>query len=558
MKCSLVDRFKWCKDLEVLDKTDEYDNKYCIFHAPAKVKGISVKEYHQVISNRFIESHIKNVLCDFSGTIFTGNIEFRKLFSITINIPIDFSDSVFLGNIDFSNVNFHHNVIFRQTKFVGKVSFRNCIFNTNKMIDFSNCEFRKEVTFKNSKFVGGVSLLNVYFDQSCDFSNAILNGARVINSDFKSEVKFTKTIFLSSGNTNFSRSKFSSKTDFDSCQFGSSAIFNRVVFDGDINFEESIFERKSSFYLSTFKGPSLFNRCRFFRKSIFQKAQFDSNAFFKNLQCKSILDFSECILYNADFSYTKTISSNFSNSSIRGLILFSGDTFTQTANFRNMRITGNIKFDGVNLVESEFLDTDLRKIDFINCKFPTKHNRQVLYDEIILDDSKEISKIKKLELSYRYFKQKNKIESDEVSASNWHYGEKEMFRKSKSIRRYNPVSLSNLYWISSGYGERPARAGIVLLAIFLFFFTSIITAGLQKVNYVDNQNVPNKITWLEMSDPNVAFTVLITTLQYITFSRDIDYLPYNNFGRLIIIIIHLIFPLQFALLALAIKNRFRR
>jgi len=44
--------------------------------------------------------------------------------------------------------------------------------------------------------------------------------------------------------------------------------------------------------------------------------------------------------------------------------------------------------------------------------------------------------------------------------------EKEMFRKSHPLRRFLP-SISTLYWLSSGYGERPVRAEIFLLLVLI-------------------------------------------------------------------------------------------
>ena len=77
------------------------------------------------------------------------------------------------------------------------------------------------------------------------------------------------------------------------------------------------------------------------------------------------------------------------------------------------------------------------------------------------------AKINKVETLYRMLKQKYKEEHNDPEVSQWHYGEREMYRKGSRFRRYFPLSISNLYWLSSGYGERPARASIVLLCLVL-------------------------------------------------------------------------------------------
>lgn len=132
----------------------------------------------------------------------------------------------------------------------------------------------------------------------------------------------------------------------------------------------------------------------------------------------------------------------------------------------------------------------MRNVDFKNCNWPEKYGRNILFDEIkLFGENKDIFKgslyeilingwcgfkkdiacdkneIKKVELLYRRLKQKYTDEHDWPEVSNWHYGEKEMFRRSNLWRRFFPLSISNLYWLSSGYGERPVRAGGTLVCL---------------------------------------------------------------------------------------------
>ena len=212
-------------------------------------------------------------------------------------------------------------------------------------------------------------------------------------------------------------------------------------------------------------------------------------------------------------------------------------------NVGNLKIENKIKFEGVNLSKSSFLGSDLYLIDFTNPIWPKKYGRNVLFDEIklfnITDDKgrdiqdaekipegifdkfkqqyeqifnslkrrfegnlfeifkrewngfkKDISFEKeivhKVEILYRTLKRKYKEEHNEPEVSNWHYGEKEMFRKGNLFRRYFPISLSNLYWLSSGYGERPVKSGIVL---FLLLLGISVLFGLTGIRATDHTNI---------------------------------------------------------------------
>ena len=55
-------------------------------------------------------------------------------------------------------------------------------------------------------------------------------------------------------------------------------------------------------------------------------------------------------------------------------------------------INEKMSFENVDLTKVYFLDTDLRKIDFINCTWHKKHGRgrNRLYDEIMLFEKRKI------------------------------------------------------------------------------------------------------------------------------------------------------------------------
>ncbi|MBF0541489.1 MAG: hypothetical protein HQK91_08585 [Nitrospirae bacterium] len=107
------------------------------------------------------------------------------------------------------------------------------------------------------------------------------------------------------------------------------------------------------------------------------------------------------------------------------------------------------------------------------------------------------------------------------------------------------VNVSTLYWLSSGYGERPVRAGIFLGFLIIIFSFFLESAGLKPLNC----GIP-KISLFN--------NIILTVLQNAIYYKEPDYVPVGLLGKWIILLIKTIIPLQFTLLAFAVRNKFRR
>ena len=101
------------------------------------------------------------------------------------------------------------------------------------------------------------------------------------------------------------------------------------------------------------------------------------------------------------------------------------------------------------------------------------------------------------------------------------------------------MSLSNLYWLSNGYGERPVRAGIGL--IFLIIILSVLTS----------------MSGLKPPEEGFA-AIILNTLQYATLQKATLLEPVSLTGAYLKLLTQILIPLQTALFALAIKNRLKR
>jgi len=345
-------------------------------------------------------------------------------------------------------------------------------------------------------------------NQICDFSGTI----------FEWEISFRKVQFKA--------------TDFSNATFSERSNFEDATFSGSANFSGAAFSKRVDFFRATFSEEADFSGTTFSNWADFRTAIFFKNAFF-------------------------------SNSKFLGQTSFNGETFLDNGNFQNVFINEIIRFEGVSVKKVTFLDTDLRKMDFKYCKWENVRGRFVLYDEIQIWSKrdyreKEYGKITKVEILYRSLKQKSITEKDKAAASNWHYGEHEMFRKANLFRRFFPFSISFLYWISSGYGERPFRAGITLL--FLIFTISVIF-GITGIKPINEKESSKEISIIGKDNkPNFHNfgKALLATIQFVTLEGNPKFVPATLIGEYLKIAATIIVPFQGALFILALRNRYRR
>jgi uncharacterized protein YjbI with pentapeptide repeats len=492
LPCCVAEILGWCKDLPVVGYKDEKGNEYCVFHAPKGKKGVSLAEFNNLIFNRINEIINLNKLPCTSG---------KK-----INRSCDLSGTIFEGIIGFNQFN-----------------------ETNPLpeIDFSYAVFGRTVFFK-TKFGGKANFSYALFCQKADFSGA----------------------------------EFTGKADFSYSIFFEEAIFSKTVFS------DALFlwgEKRKEAGAVDIIGS--FGKCM--GKDLLKKLK-----------------------ENTDF--------------------FSKRLFFDEGDFTGINIKGRVVFESATLEKISFIDTDLKEIDFINCKWTKKSGRDLLYDELkvfeklkkerkerglihwlkhvamelrlVVKDRKmfpeligqkqlrlkerfrgnlfeilrrelsrlknclflENDEIKKVEILYRTLKQKYKEEHNEPGVSNWHYGEKEMYRKGSRFRRF---FLSNLYWLSSGYGERPVRSGIVLFLLIIGISVLFGLTGIKPI--MDNGSVIEIKKWADIWN----LDYLKATIEYATLESKPNFIPGNWFLK---IAAKLLIPLQAALFALAVRNRFRR
>lgn len=197
MPCCKCSEFGWPFQQDVT-YTDEAKKDYCLFHAPAEHKGMSVEDFNEQVFKRIndytlmIETPEAGEFCDFSGTIFPGEISFKAYGEDNPLPGIVFSEAMFSSTSSFGGASFSALADFREAIFGGMAYFRAATFNNRTGF--------QAATFKGTAF----------------FDAATFSGSAI----------FQATTF--SGKANFRAATFDGQTDFEQATFGDRANFKGV------------------------------------------------------------------------------------------------------------------------------------------------------------------------------------------------------------------------------------------------------------------------------------------------------------------------------------------
>lgn len=629
MPCCKSEQYNWCGDLPVVDYRDGRGWEYCIFHAPQGEKGVALDEFNDQVFTVINEAKENEENCDLDGTVFEGTIDFR-CFNKDNSMPdicfleahfreeANFYGTHFSEKANFFGVQFSGDVIFSDARFSEQAFFTNVKFNKN--VFFEGVQFDGLTNFSDTQFGGGAFFQRAQYGGEAIYSSAYFSeGAYFSDTQFSEEAHFYKAQFC--GDTKFNQvrfggevsfyearfrevsfhdARFSEEVSFYKAQFSLAVDFLRVKFNGEVNFIRVIFIKNVGFYearfseatlfiKAQFRGETEFSLTQFSGKVEFYQTQFSGHAGFYGVQFSDVAYFfnaqfsGKAVFYDARFSGEANFREaqfyemvSFDGTQFSGVASFSEETFYKESLLTRLNINGTMNLENVSLCKVSFLNSDLRKIDFINCTWIKKHGRNRLYDEIMFLEEQQNSKKKhgedneisiiaeqlkgwikskviinkgkmnKVETLYRMLKQKYKEEHNDPEVSQWHYSEREMYRKGSLFRMYFPLSISNLYKWSSGYGERPVRAFLVLLSLvfsisFLMWYVGFVA--------------------LPKSDSSSGvFAFILNTLQYVTFQKTPIFEPKAGsvLGGYLALFARVLIPAQTALFVIAIRNRFRR
>lgn len=212
-----------------------------------------------------------------------------------------------------------------------------------------------------------------------------------------------------------------------------------------------------------------------------------------------------------------------------------------------------------------FKKSDLNTLAIGDCEWPNRLGAE----KYRTGYSVYFASLLECEELYRAMKQRAAEEHDQPQVSRWHFREKLMqlmalinnkqshtflevienqssrwparakaWFKLFTLPPYLPkLTLTGLYWATSGFGERAVRAGVWLLALVALSFIA--------------NSITEPWVWAELPGSAAAQYTLAT----IPFAKDIPGDGWVKVGRGVW---QFLIAVQFTLFALAVRNRFRR
>jgi uncharacterized protein YjbI with pentapeptide repeats len=349
------------------------------------------------------------------------------------------------------------------------------VYFPSSAIDFSGAAFKEEANFFLATFEGRASFsvpamyagfVSATFEGIADFSSVL----------FKEKASFRDVGFK--GETTFSKNSIvgmfppprrpPSEAIFEEEE----AEFFMATFEGNTDFAGAIFKGEAEFAAATFEAGANFAKTTFERKADFDEITFEVEARFNEAAFEGKVDFSRATLKKDTAFYMATFT--------KEVRFWRLTTVSSTVlNFRSAVIEKpeRFSFHSTYLRPSWFVDLDAQELDFSdvtwfrlpNGEEPKDGKRLRLEDEIETLKSQGIEppiSLNKLAETCRRLMNKAEDNRDYSTANELHYWSMEARRK-EGWRRLGLIAT--LYWALSGYGERPRRALLVLVSIWLAF-----------------------------------------------------------------------------------------
>ncbi|OGR40386.1 MAG: hypothetical protein A2051_11955 [Desulfovibrionales bacterium GWA2_65_9] len=525
---------------------DPVDGKeYCVFHAPKdkKHKALGSKDYYTVeefndLIFALIDAVItreqageKNAKSNLRHTVFPGDISFSRYGKDNPLPRIDFSEATFSGTTQFSSAMFSGLAGFFEATFSGEAKFDKTMFSGMAeyvgtsfigAADFSHAAFTEKAMFNKTTFSSFAGFSNASFGAAAGFSNATFHdSAGFQEADFGGAAGFSNSTFRCIGK--FTGAKFGDVAGFGKATFNGTAVFTDANFTRDASFVRAIFNADAQFVGALFEGPVQFSSAEFFGKANFHNAQLCKVARYYDARFNGV----------AVFTWARFEDEG----------KFRGAHFGAGANFRDMETVkeGSLRMlnlNAISLGHLMFTSVEAPSFTFRNCDWPEhlgleKHS------------GSEGPSLLELEELYRAMKQRADDDHDRPQVSHWHFREKLMAMRRGGNGIFEAVML-RLYYFTSGFGERPIRAGcclagLVALPLLIFAMAKLASTG------------------LSLQLDSAAITEVFSDWQRALPLSKVPSEPLPSAWKLwAFYILQLLIALQAALLGFAVRNRFRR
>ena len=410
-------------------------------------------------------------------------------------------------------------------------------------------------------------------------------------------------------NMDFSCAHFSKSVNFSNTKFESKISFLQTCFEEIVYFNSAKFSFEAEFFQAHFKKQVWFYETEFQKKVDFRQAIFEVRSFFHETTFLEEVDFrSSKIFDNISFN-SATFHDYLSYDGHRSHEQYTKNTFFEFKDTR-FRKPELISFHSMNLSPHWFVDVDSRKLVFTNItwnfdikeeiknlglrgiyypeellriacqQLATNMEENNLYDKAskfrqIASEMEKAEKSESLRQSFKAFSKKEsyKIESKNVISIFI------ILAKNFFVKLLNYL-LHYFYKVTSLYGESWILASFILAFIFV---VSTIVYTLPICSFDLNQSETDSFEKLiTTNSPNPSrptdeiedriFEIAQTSEKYrslkvnesVVYSFQIgtfqspETKPGNVFAKIFVAMETILIPLQFALLALAVRRKFMR
>ena len=324
-------------------------------------------------------------------------------------------------------------------------------------------------------------------------------------------------------------------------------VLNSAIFQEDLPFRPTSFQQNAYFEWASFKGYANFGEKIFQKGAYFDGAVFERATRFYKSSFKDVVSFN-----SATFENILIINQAESNK------IFS----EKEVDFRGVKFLKPEKviFRKVNLSKFRFLETDLRKVEFVDVDWDMKTGRSRVYDAIELDPVTKKFDYPLIAQLYKRLRANYEENLNYAQAGDFHIGEMEMYRKGKG----EPIDrgITWLYKVLSNYGESYRRplvwiALLLLLFPLLYMFAGITPKiGGSQIQYYLDLSFKGILPNLEKLKD--FWSSFIYSLSVFSLIRERPYQTISDLGHFFTILESIFSPVLIAFFLLALRRRFKR
>lgn len=322
---------------------------------------------------------------------------------------------------------------------------------------------------------------------------------------------------------------FSEPVDFSQATFGTDAFFFEVVFTKHVSFEGAIFKAAAHFGEATFRYSANFSFARFSASVDFRETSFGESVSFKG----------------AVFEDHVVFSSTQEPPSIQTLSL--------SLQFARIEKPEHFSFHTLTLNPGCFVNVDARKFAFTNIEWPERTTRKEIIDLRPLVPAPH----RMLAIACRQLAVNAEENHRYEEASKFRY----MAMDARRLEHWRGMDFRRLswwYWLASGYGERIARAAVMLLGIMIVSALLYTKVGFTRWEpRVASEREVATVQKDEVGAPLKFSRALTYSAAVMTFQRP-EPRPATTAAQTIVLFETILGPVQAALLALAIRRKFMR